>query len=91
MDDLKAGMAFLRARNDSNHKVGIVGFCYGGRVSMLFDAYDHELNAAVAYYGRISGPTFANQPANPIDVVAKMHAPCSATSARKIPASRPPK
>lgn len=75
MDDLKAGMAFLRARPDSNHKVGIVGFCWGGRVSMLFDAAAPTLNAAVAYYGRISGPKTDNQPAHPIDLVAKMHAP----------------
>lgn len=75
MGDMKAAMHFLRERRDSNHKVGSVGFCYGGRVSMLFDAYAPDLNAAVAYYGRVSGDKTANQPAHPIDLVAKVHAP----------------
>lgn len=73
--DLKAASAFLRARPDSNKKVGIVGFCWGGRVSMIYDGSDPNLNAAVAYYGRISGQKTENQPAHPIDLVEKMHAP----------------
>lgn len=75
LGDLKAGMAFLRARSDSNGKIGGVGFCWGGRLSMLFDADAPDLNAAVAYYGRISGDKTANQPVHPIDVVDRMHAP----------------
>ncbi len=75
MDDLKAGMRYLRGRPDSNGKVGVVGFCWGGRISMLLDANAPDLNAAVAYYGRISGDKSANQPAHPIDLVEKMHAP----------------
>ncbi|HEV2472327.1 MAG TPA: dienelactone hydrolase family protein [Chthonomonadales bacterium] len=73
LDDLKAAMAYLRAL--SNGKVGVVGFCWGGRISMLLDASAPDLNAAVAYYGRISGEKTANQPAFPIDVVAQMRAP----------------
>jgi carboxymethylenebutenolidase len=75
MSDLESAMAFLRARPDSNGKVGVVGFCWGGRVSMLLDGNAPDLNAAVAYYGRISGDTSPNQPANPIDLVSKMKAP----------------
>jgi carboxymethylenebutenolidase len=73
--DLKAAMKHLRALPNSNHKVGCVGFCWGGRMSMLLDADAHNLDAAVAYYGRVSGATTENQPQNPIDVVEKMHAP----------------
>jgi carboxymethylenebutenolidase len=75
MDDLRAGMQFLRGRSDSNGKVGIVGFCYGGRVSMLLAGSAPELNAAVAYYGRISSEKTANQPAHPIDLAAQVYAP----------------
>jgi carboxymethylenebutenolidase len=75
MGDLKAGAHSLKAQSSSNGKVGIVGFCWGGRVSMLAAAYVPDLNAAVAYYGRISGDKTANQPTYPIDLAAKMSVP----------------
>src|SRR5207247_4649470 len=57
MADIRAGVAYLRSRPDSNQKVGIVGFCWGGRISML-DAAETDVDAAAAYYGRIySSPT----------------------------------
>jgi carboxymethylenebutenolidase len=42
----------LRARPDSNGKVGAVGFCWGGGVVNNLAVADPSLNAAVAYYGR---------------------------------------
>ncbi len=65
----------LRALPHSNGKVGIVGFCWGGRVSMLAAAETPHLNAAVAYYGRISGEKTTHQPLYPIDVADKINAP----------------
>lgn len=73
--DLNAAMKMLRGLKQSNKKVGIVGFCYGGRVSMILAGYAPDLNAAVAYYGRISGNKTEAQPAHAIDLVEKMKAP----------------
>lgn len=75
MEDLKAGIASLQKRKDANHKVGVVGFCWGGRVSMLSAANIPELKAAVAFYGRITGKPSDNQPLHPLDVAAKMTVP----------------
>ena len=75
MQDASGAAKTLRALPRSNGKVGIVGFCWGGRISMLFDAASPDLNAAVAYYGRISGDKTANQPQYPIDAADKMNAP----------------
>lgn len=75
LGDLKAAIHYLREQPASNKKVGSVGFCWGGRISMLLDGDASDLNAAVAYYGRISGDKTEKQPAHPIDMVAKMHAP----------------
>ncbi|HLV80414.1 MAG TPA: dienelactone hydrolase family protein, partial [Chthonomonadaceae bacterium] len=72
MGDIQAALHPLRERPDSNHKTGIVGFCYGGRISMIADAEVHGLSAAVAYYGRITGDKTANQPAFPLDLAAQM-------------------
>ena len=76
MADVRAGANYLRSRKDSNGRVGIVGFCWGGRVSMLAAANVNELNAAVAYYGRIRVPQpNERQTHGPIDLVAKTSVP----------------
>ncbi len=76
MADLKGAMTHLRQESDANGKVGVVGFCWGGRISMLLDANAPMLNAAVAYYGRISATEKTpNQPHYPIDLLDKMTAP----------------
>lgn len=76
MDDTAAAAKWLRERSDSNGKVGLVGFCWGGRVAMLASANVPRLDAAVAYYGRIRlREQTVNQPHGPIDLVEKMSAP----------------
>src|SRR5579884_3013849 len=42
--DLQAAMTNLRSLPHSNFSVGCVGFCWGGRISMLLDATAHDLN-----------------------------------------------
>lgn len=76
--DVRAAAAYLRGRSDSNGKVGTVGFCWGGNVSMLADGEIPDLNAAVAYYGRIRLPEGTDRtvkPHSPIELAPQMHAP----------------
>jgi carboxymethylenebutenolidase len=49
---LTAVVAAVRARPDSNGKVGAVGFCWGGAATNNLAVADPTLDAAVAYYGR---------------------------------------
>ena len=51
-EDFVAAVQFLRDHPDSSGKVGSVGFCYGGGVSMALAVRDPQLAAAVAFYGR---------------------------------------
>jgi carboxymethylenebutenolidase len=44
-------IAYLKSRNDCTGKVGVVGFCWGGRMTNLLAVNAPDLNAAVAYYG----------------------------------------
>jgi carboxymethylenebutenolidase len=76
MTDLKSGIKYLQKRKDANRNVGMMGFCWGGRVAMLSAANVQELKAAVAFYGRIRAdkPT-DNQPQSPLDLAAKMTVP----------------
>jgi carboxymethylenebutenolidase len=50
--DIALVVAAVRARPDSNGKVGAVGFCWGGAAVNNLAVADPTLNAAVAYYGR---------------------------------------
>lgn len=45
------GLDYLRNRDDSNGKVGCVGFCWGGRMAGILAVNDPHLQAAVGYYG----------------------------------------
>jgi carboxymethylenebutenolidase len=56
-------------------RLGITGFCWGGRISWLYAAHKPALKAAAAWYGRLLGPTDALHPKNPIDVAATLKPP----------------
>jgi carboxymethylenebutenolidase len=51
--DLKATVAWLRERSDSNDRVGCVGFCWGGGNANRLATVADDLAAAVVYYGRV--------------------------------------
>ncbi len=50
-EDFVAAVEFLQGHPDCTGKVGSVGFCYGGGVSMSLAVRLPNLGAAVAYYG----------------------------------------
>jgi carboxymethylenebutenolidase len=56
-------------------RLGITGFCWGGRIVWLYAAHSPRLKAGVAWYGRLDGDTSARTPRNPIHLVARMKAP----------------
>ena len=56
-------------------KLGITGFCWGGRIVWLYAAHNPRLRAGVAWYGRLVGPMDDLHPKNPLDVAASLHAP----------------
>ena len=49
-------VAALRARSDSNGKVGAIGFCWGGGLVNRLAVTDPTLDAGVAYYGMQPDP-----------------------------------
>src|SRR5215813_3097652 len=59
----------LYARQGDVSKLGITGFCWGGRIVWLYAAHNPKLAAAVAWYGRLAGQSNELRPKNPIDVV----------------------
>jgi carboxymethylenebutenolidase len=76
MSDLDAVVAWTQGKDGAgSDKVGITGFCWGGRITWLYSAHNPKLKAGVAWYGRLVGQPNPNTPANPIDLVDKLNAP----------------
>ena len=50
-EDFVSAAAFLKARPESNGKLGAVGFCFGGGVVHMLSTRLPDLNAGVPFYG----------------------------------------
>ena len=76
MSDLDATAAWAKksSKGDVN-KLGITGFCWGGRIVWLYAAHSPQLKAGVAWYGRLVGAPDELHPTHPVDIAAKLRAP----------------
>jgi carboxymethylenebutenolidase len=76
LSDLDAAAAWAEAsgRGDVN-RLGMTGFCWGGRIVWLYAAHNPNLKAGVAWYGRLSGEKSERTPLQPIDAAAELKAP----------------
>ena len=75
MSDLDAAVAWAKKNGGNTAKLGITGFCWGGRIVWLYAAHNPNLKAGVAWYGRLVGNTDELHPKNPIDLVKDLKAP----------------
>lgn len=75
MTDLDAVVAWAKANGGNTGKLGITGFCWGGRITWLYAAHNPQIKAGVAWYGRLVGDSTPLTPKNPIDIAAKLKAP----------------
>jgi carboxymethylenebutenolidase len=76
MSDLDATVAFAKESGKGNvDKLAITGFCWGGRITWLYTAYNPNVKAGVAWYGRLVGDVTDLTPKNPVDVAADLKAP----------------
>src|SRR5947209_15989891 len=73
MSDLDATVAWAKKSGQGDTaKLGITGFCWGGRIVWLYAAHSKELKAGVAWYGRLVGNATEIQPKHPIDVAKEI-------------------
>jgi carboxymethylenebutenolidase len=78
MGDLDAAVAWAKKDgNGDTSKLGITGFCWGGRIVWLYAVHSKDIKAGVAWYGRLSGTGKATelQPRYPIDLAKDVKAP----------------
>ena len=78
--DVKGAMEFLRAQPEANGKVGVIGFCSGGRHTFLAACRLENVNAAVNCWGGNvvvddPGQLSPQRPVAPIDLTGGLKAP----------------
>jgi carboxymethylenebutenolidase len=76
MGDLDATVAFAKGEGKADTaKLGITGFCWGGRIVWLYAAHSSALKAGVAWYGRVVGDSTPLTPKHPVDIAKDLKAP----------------
>jgi carboxymethylenebutenolidase len=79
--DFEAAVALVRAQPGASGKVGCVGFCVGGRWTLLFACSSDKVDAAIDCWGGFitrATPDAVTTPARPtavIDLAAQLHCP----------------
>jgi carboxymethylenebutenolidase len=73
--DLDAAVAWAAKNKGDAKKLGVTGFCWGGRITWLYAAHNPKVKAGVAWYGRLIGDPTDLQPINPIDIVPSLTVP----------------
>lgn len=76
MSDLDACVEYATESGKGDvTRLGITGFCWGGRIVWLYAAHSRRLKAGVAWYGRLVGAGSELTPKQPVDVAADLNAP----------------
>ena len=75
MSDLDAAVEFAIQGRGDPVRVGLTGFCWGGRAVWLYAAHSTRVKAAVAWYGRLTGDTDELHPDRPLDVGRRLCCP----------------
>ncbi len=75
MADLDATVAWAAKNSGDAAKVGVTGFCWGGRITWMYAAHNKNLKAGVAWYGGLIRASTENTPRHPIDITASLKVP----------------
>ena len=75
MKDLDACAAWAGTHGGDANRLGINGFCWGGRIVWLYAAHNPKLKAGVSWYGRLVNDKTPATPTEPLGLVAEIKAP----------------
>lgn len=73
LGDIDACVKWAGENNGDPKKMGITGFCWGGRITWLYAAHNPAMKAGVAWYGKLNGDNATVK--NPIDYAATLKVP----------------
>ena len=74
LNDLQAALVWAGKNGGDLKRVGVTGFCWGGRITWL-SATLPQVRAGVAWYGRLIGEKTEGNPKHPVDIAADLKAP----------------
>ena len=75
MGDLDALVAWAAGHGGDKARLGVTGFCRGGRATWMYAAHSDVPKAAVAWYGPVGGERTGIQPQTVLDVAGELHCP----------------
>ncbi|MEH1811516.1 MAG: dienelactone hydrolase family protein [Nostoc sp.] len=76
LSDLDSTVEWAKKSAKGNgEKLGITGFCWGGRITWLYAAHNPQMKAGVAWYGKLVGDATELQPQYPVDIASKLTVP----------------
>jgi carboxymethylenebutenolidase len=75
LSDLDSTVAWAKSQGSDSSRLGIVGFCRGGRNVWEYAAHNSALKAAVAFYGPPVDPPNPLWPKSPTQLAPEMKAP----------------
>ncbi len=73
--DLDAAAKWAGEQGADASRVGVTGFCWGGRLAWMYAAHNPACKAGVAWYGKLAVGHGPLQTQNPVDVAGKIHGP----------------
>ncbi len=73
--DLDAAAAWAAANGGDPDRLGILGFCWGGRQVWLYAAHNPRLKAGAAWYGQLGGEPSELKPRPVLSLVKDLKAP----------------
>jgi carboxymethylenebutenolidase len=75
LSDLDATVAWAKSQGGNTNRLGIIGFCRGGRTVWEYAAHSGALKAGVAFYGPLVDPQNPVWPKSPTQLAPDMKAP----------------
>ncbi|MCP4002980.1 MAG: dienelactone hydrolase family protein [bacterium] len=74
--DIQAGIDFLHASEKVSERVGLTGFCMGGKYAFLAASSCAGISATIAWYGMLRSDAIDEQsPEHPLDALRRLSCP----------------
>jgi carboxymethylenebutenolidase len=75
LSDSDSAVAYAASHGGDAGRIGVIGFCRGGRNAWLYAAHSHKVKAAVAFYGPLGGVTTDIQPKTAGEMASQINCP----------------
>lgn len=73
--DLDACARWAAQQGGDASRLGVTGFCWGGRLTWMYAEHNPSVKAGVAWYGKLATGHGPLQKRNPVDVAQTLHGP----------------